>query len=80
MDALRDSAAAIQVNLDAVARIIAAAPDLEEATRLRNRNTPVPAHGAQVFQALVALSIARQIARWSSGAGLSVLGAGPFSG
>jgi asparagine synthase (glutamine-hydrolysing) len=61
--ALRGSAAAGQVDLDAVAAIIAAAPDQGEASMLVRRNAQAPPHWKRVFEALVALSIARQVVR-----------------
>lgn len=61
--ALRDSDAAALVDLDAVAAIITAAPELEEALMLVQSDRPAPAHWKRMFQALVALSIARRIDR-----------------
>jgi len=63
--ALRGSDAAAYVDVDAVAAIIAAAPDLEEASMLARSGAPAPAHWKRMFQALVALSIARRIDRGS---------------
>lgn len=65
VESLRDGPAAEHVDLDRVAGIIAAAPDLDEALTLTRRNAPAPPHWKRVFQALVALAVARQIARWS---------------
>jgi hypothetical protein len=63
VEALRGSAAAGQVDLDAVAAIIAAAPDLGEASMLVRRYAPAPPRWKRAFEALVALSIARQVVR-----------------
>lgn len=67
VEALRGSAAEALVDLDAVAGIIAAAPDQGEASMLVRRNAPAPAHWKRAFPALVALSVGRQIVGWSKG-------------